>query len=79
MKLSDIMSAADLAIYAEVGLVLFLVAFVGVVVRVFWPSLDENYDDALMIPFTERPALLREQEPPVIHPTHASQKGAAGK
>ena len=30
MKLSDIMSAMDLAVYAEVGLVLFLLAFAGV-------------------------------------------------
>ena len=30
MKLSDIMSAMDLAVYAEVGLVLFLIAFAAV-------------------------------------------------
>ena len=30
MKLSDIMSAMDLAVYAEVGLVLFLFAFAAV-------------------------------------------------
>lgn len=30
MKLSDVMSAADLAVYAEVGLVLFLAAFLAV-------------------------------------------------
>jgi len=35
MKLSDIMSAMDLAVYAEVGLVLFLIAFAAVVLDVF--------------------------------------------
>jgi hypothetical protein len=34
MKLSDVMSALDLAVYAEVGLVLFLVAFVAVALDV---------------------------------------------
>lgn len=79
MKLSDVMGAADLAIYAEVGLVLFLAAFVGVVVRVLWPGHDDNYDEALMIPFTEKPAAPREQHTPLILPNHTAQKGAAGK
>jgi hypothetical protein len=34
MKLSDVMSAMDLASYAEVGLVLFLLAFAAVVLEV---------------------------------------------
>ena len=34
MKLSDVMSAMDLAAYAEVGLVLFLVAFAAVALDV---------------------------------------------
>ena len=34
MKLSDVMSAMNLAGYAEVGLVLFLGAFIAVVVEV---------------------------------------------
>jgi hypothetical protein len=34
MKLSDVMSAMNLAIYAEVGLVLFLLAFSAVVFEV---------------------------------------------
>lgn len=33
MKLSDIMSAADLTIYPRIALILFLVAFIGVVAR----------------------------------------------
>jgi cbb3-type cytochrome oxidase subunit 3 len=34
MKLSDVMSAMDLAVYAEAGLVLFLLVFVSVAVHV---------------------------------------------
>lgn len=80
MKLSDVMGAADLAIYAEVGLVLFLAAFIGVVVRVLWPGHDDNYEQALMIPFTEKPARPSEQqEPPFFPRAQAAQKGAAGK
>ena len=79
MKLSDVMSAADLAIYAEVGLVLFLAAFVGVVVRVLWPGHDDDFDQALMIPFTEKPARSSEEQSPFFKPTQAEKKGAAGK
>lgn len=38
MKLSDIMGHADLAIYAQVALVLFLAVFLAVAIRVFRPS-----------------------------------------
>jgi len=54
MKLSDIMSAADLAIYAEIGLVCFLVAFLAVVVKV---SLTKTsaYQEVLHIPLSDAP------------------------
>jgi hypothetical protein len=38
MKLSDIMSAADLTLYPKIALVLFLVAFAIVVVRLLLPG-----------------------------------------
>jgi hypothetical protein len=53
MKLSDIMSAADLSIYAEVGLVLFLLAFAGVVMRVCQSKNDQEHKEALMIPLDD--------------------------
>jgi hypothetical protein len=34
MKLSDVMSAANLATYAEAGLVLFLIAFVAITIQI---------------------------------------------
>ena len=43
MKLSDVMSAAGLASYAEVALVLFLLAFVAVAVRLFVGSHSEDW------------------------------------
>lgn len=79
MKLSDIMSAADLAIYAEVGLVLFLAAFLGVVVRVLWPGRAEHYEKALMIPFTDEPVAPRDLGPSLSLGPREPRKGAAGK
>ena len=52
MKLSDVMSGANLAVYAEVGLVLFLLVFFGVVVRVLWPRAGA-YEEERMIPLRD--------------------------
>lgn len=38
MKLSDVMSAAGLSTYAVVALVLFVIAFLAIVVRTFAPG-----------------------------------------
>jgi cbb3-type cytochrome oxidase subunit 3 len=38
VKLSDVVAHSGLALYAEVALVLFLIAFVGVLVWTLWPS-----------------------------------------
>jgi cbb3-type cytochrome oxidase subunit 3 len=61
VKLSDVMSASGLAIYAEVGLVLFLLAFLGVVVRLFLTGKDEDYDQAAFMPLREEPVQPRLQ------------------
>ncbi len=50
MKLSDIMSAANLAVYAEIGLVLFLVAFLIVVAKVITTK-TSAYEEVINIPF----------------------------
>ena len=52
MKLSDAMSFADLAIYAEVGLVLFLAAFVMVMIKVMVTK-SNHFDEAVRIPFED--------------------------
>lgn len=66
MRLSDIMSAANLAIYAEVGLVLFLLVFVVVAFRVF-ASKAGAFDEQAMIPLSDEPVTPRS-------PSQRSQK-----
>jgi cbb3-type cytochrome oxidase subunit 3 len=53
MKLSDVVSAAGLSWYAEVALVLFILAFVLVLWRVFKPSAKAKYDQASRIPLDD--------------------------
>ncbi len=54
MKLSDVMGAADLAVYAEVGLVLFLMVFFGVAAKVLLTK-SSAYEEELNIPFDSEP------------------------
>ena len=66
MKLSDIMSHAGLAGYAEVALVLFLIAFLIVAVRTFWPSRSREMERAARLPLEDdfplpAPASRREE------------------
>lgn len=67
MSLSDIMSSAGLAFYAEVALVLFLLVFIVVLVRLLLPSHRLELDEASRLPLddeqsTTRPAPLRGEE-----------------
>jgi len=65
MKLSDAMGAADLAIYAEVALVLFFVAFAVVFVRALWPGSRQNWDRLEHLPLDEDQGLAeRERSAP---------------
>jgi hypothetical protein len=50
MKLSDIMSNAGLSSYAEIALVLFLLAFLAVVVSLFLPSRQRTYERMRHLP-----------------------------
>ena len=53
MSLSEIMSGARLSGYAEVGLVLFFVAFVLIVWRTFLPSRKRSLDRAAKLPLND--------------------------
>lgn len=53
MKLSDIMGAAGLSFYAEVALVLFLAAFLGVTWWVFRGANRERWQRAAMLPLDD--------------------------
>jgi hypothetical protein len=58
MKLSDIMSGSGLSAYAEIALVLFLVAFLAVVVSLFLPSWQRTYERMRHLPMDHDTAAI---------------------
>lgn len=56
MKLSDIMSHAGLAIYAEIALIIFLAVWVIATVRTLLRRSDAEFESARRLPFTDEPA-----------------------
>jgi cbb3-type cytochrome oxidase subunit 3 len=62
MRLTDIMSGAGLAIYAQIALVIFVVVFIAIVLRTFAPSRRREMDELAHLPLEdERTA----SQPPV--------------
>jgi cbb3-type cytochrome oxidase subunit 3 len=53
MRLSEIMSNAGLSGYAEIALVIFLVAFLLIAVAVFAPSRKQEFEDASRMPLDD--------------------------
>jgi cbb3-type cytochrome oxidase subunit 3 len=53
MKLSDIMSYAQLSFYTEVALVLFLGVFVAISIRTFMPSRQSELEAASRLPLED--------------------------
>jgi cbb3-type cytochrome oxidase subunit 3 len=53
MKLSDIMGHAGLSMYAEIALVLFVLVFLGIVIRTFAPSRSAELNEAALLPLDE--------------------------
>lgn len=53
MRLSDIMSAAGLALYAEIALGLFLLAFALIAVGVVSRRNQDNWERARWLPLSE--------------------------
>jgi cbb3-type cytochrome oxidase subunit 3 len=62
MHLVDIMSHAGLAGYAELALILFMLAFLVIVIATFRPSNHEAMDAASRLPFEDDPAGQREED-----------------
>lgn len=62
MKLSDVMSHAGLAGYAEVALVLFVLAFLGIVLALFRPSQKAKMDAASRLPLDDDPNVQPEED-----------------
>jgi cbb3-type cytochrome oxidase subunit 3 len=55
MKLGEIMSAAGLQVFAEIGLVLFLAIFAGVLVYTFTKRNRATFDRARTAPLDDAP------------------------
>ncbi len=53
MRLSDIMGAAGLSGYAEVALILFLAAFLVIMIAIFAPGRKRTYDAASRMPLDD--------------------------
>ncbi len=53
MKLSDIMSYAQLSVYTEIALVLFLGVFIAISIRTFMPSRSRELEAASRIPLED--------------------------
>ena len=49
-SLTDVVSGAGLSLYAEVALVIFLLAFLGVVISLFVPSRQVMYEHLRRLP-----------------------------
>lgn len=61
MKLSDVVSHAGLALYAEVALVVFFVVFLAVLLRLWRPSQREELEQQRLLPLEpDTPAQKRE-------------------
>ncbi len=65
MRLSDIMANAGLSGYAVIAMVLFMAAFLAIVVRIFWPGKAREMDAASRMPLDdEHPQHLRTGDRP---------------
>jgi cbb3-type cytochrome oxidase subunit 3 len=57
VSLTDIMSSAGLSVYTELALILFVLAFVVIVWRVFSPSMKETWKRAARMPLDDDASL----------------------
>lgn len=63
MKLSDIMGYADLSIYAEVAMVIFLLVFIAVAIRLWMPSRQQALRDAARLPLDDADEIFTHTSP----------------
>ena len=62
MHIADVMSHAGLSGYAEVGMILFMLAFIGIVIATFRPGTSRAMDEASRLPFEDDPAAQRGED-----------------
>ena len=55
-SLTDVVSGAGLSGYAEIALVIFLIAFIGVVISLFAPSKRATYERMRHLPMDDNDA-----------------------
>jgi len=70
MKLSDVMGAAGLSVYAEVALVLFFLAFAVVVFQVASRARARDWEEASRLPLSD--SEVRSESPASAPSTEAS-------
>jgi len=66
-SLTDVVSGAGLSMYAEVALVIFLIAFLGIVISMFVPGRRRMYEHLRRLPIdgdrTDRPPYRDGEDP----------------
>ncbi len=62
MSLSELMSNADLAWWPQVGLVLFLLLFCGVLVKTFAKSQQRGHEEARNLPLQDEGVVLASEK-----------------
>jgi len=50
VRLTDLMSNANLDFYPQVALIIFLAVFAGVSLRLFWVNSGKDYEEAARLP-----------------------------
>jgi cbb3-type cytochrome oxidase subunit 3 len=68
-SLTDVVSGAGLSGYAEIALVIFLIAFIGIVISLFAPSKRLTYERMRHLPMDGESAdlpLYRDSEDPSL-------------
>lgn len=55
MKLSDIMSHANLSIYTEIAMVLFMLVFIATAIRLWLPGRQKALQEAAQLPLNDEP------------------------
>ena len=73
MKLSDIMSSMQLSSYAEIALVLFLVAFGAIALSLLWNRKREDWERYRHLPLDETDVTLPSTDTKIAHSHRAHQ------
>jgi cbb3-type cytochrome oxidase subunit 3 len=79
-SLTDVVSGAGLSGYAEIALVIFLIAFIGVVISLFLPGRQRTYEHLRQLPMDRDASLTplaRDGEDPSLRRLRSSGEALA--